>query len=163
MPNQTHVKVKVYQGEARRTADNLLLGEFEVSGIPQGPAGQEIEVRFTYDLNGVLEVEATIVATGIKATFVVTRHARDLSEKQLKQAVEHMQALKLHPREETQDRYLLRRADRLYRELTDEHRKLLESLISGFEEALEMQDPAAIESNRSALESFVERFDQGDL
>ena len=62
-------------------------------------------------LNGVLEVEATIVATGIKATFVVTRHARDLSEKQLKQAVEHMQALKLHPREETQNRYLLRRAN----------------------------------------------------
>lgn len=163
LPNQTQVKVKVYQGEARRTADNLLLGEFEVGGIPPGPAGQEIEVRFTYDLNGVLEVEATIVATGDKATFVVTRHARDLSEQQLKRAVANMQTLKLHPREDTENRYLLRRADRLYRELASEHRQLLESLISGFEEAMELQDPAAIENNRSVLADFVEQFDQGDL
>lgn len=161
--NQTQVKLRVYQGEARRTADNLLLGEFEVNGIPPGPPGQEIEVRFTYDLNGVLEVEATIVATGKKASFVVTRHARDLSEKQLKQAVADMQAVKVHPREETQNRYLLRRADRLYRELTNEYRTLLEALISGFEEALELQDPAAIENNRTALAAFVEQFDESGL
>lgn len=163
VPNQTQVKLKVFQGEARRTDDNLLLGEFEVNGIPPGPAGQEIQVRFTYDLNGVLEVEATIVASGTKAAFVVTRHARDLSEKQLTKAVEKMQDLKTHPREETQNRYLLRRADRLYRELTDDHRMLLESLISGFEEALEMQDPAAIESNHAALQAFVEQFDDSGL
>lgn len=162
-PNQTQVKLKVYQGEARRTADNLLLGEFEVNGIPAGPAGQEIEVRFTYDLNGVLEVEATITATGDTATFVVTRHARDLSEMQLTQAVDKMQALKLHPREDTENRYLLRRADRLYRELANEHRQMLEQLISGFEEALELQDPAAIETHRLSLTSFVEAFDQSDL
>ncbi len=112
LPNQTQVKVKVYQGEARHTADNLLLGEFLVEGIPLGPAGQEIEVRFTSDLNGILEVEATIIATGDKATFVVTRHARDLSDQQLNHAVANMQALKLHPREDTENRNLLRRADR---------------------------------------------------
>src|SRR5262249_49504879 len=56
--NQTEVKIQIYQGEGRRTEDNLLLGEFTVSGIPRGPAGQSVSVRFTYDLNGVLEVEA---------------------------------------------------------------------------------------------------------
>jgi molecular chaperone HscC len=61
--DQTAIQIKVYQGESRKVADNLLLGELEVSGVPRGPAGAEIEIRFTYDLNGVLEVEATTVAT----------------------------------------------------------------------------------------------------
>jgi molecular chaperone HscC len=50
-PNQTEMEIKVYQGEARRVEDNLFLGELAVSGIPRGPAGQEIDLRFTYDLN----------------------------------------------------------------------------------------------------------------
>ena len=58
------IKVRVYQGESRGgPTENLLLGEFEVRGIPPGPAGQAVDIRFTYDLNGVLEVEATVVAT----------------------------------------------------------------------------------------------------
>src|SRR5262249_32816784 len=55
-PNQTEVTVEIYQGESRRVEDNLLLGQFTVKGIPRGPAGQPVDIRFTYDLNGVLEV-----------------------------------------------------------------------------------------------------------
>jgi molecular chaperone HscC len=50
-PNQTKVTVRVYQGENRRVENNLPLGEFDVDGIPRGPAGQSVDVRFTYDLN----------------------------------------------------------------------------------------------------------------
>ena len=82
-PNQTKIRVKVYQGENRRVDDNLLLGEFDVEGIPRRPAGQEVDVRFTYDLNGVLEVEATIVETKHKVTHVITRHARGMSAEQI--------------------------------------------------------------------------------
>jgi molecular chaperone HscC len=77
--NQTEVTVRVYQGEGRKVESNLFLGEFDVSGIPRGPAGQEIDIRFTYDLNGVLEVEATIVATQRKVSHAITRHARGMS------------------------------------------------------------------------------------
>ena len=66
-PNQTRLSIRVYQGENRRVENNLLLGEFEVMNVPSGPAGQEVDVRFTYDLNGVLEVEATIVETQLKS------------------------------------------------------------------------------------------------
>ncbi len=44
-PNQTVVRVKIYQGEGRRVEDNLFLGEFEVKGIPPGPVGQPVDVR----------------------------------------------------------------------------------------------------------------------
>jgi molecular chaperone HscC len=139
---------------------NLLLGKLEVSGIPRGPAGQEIEVRFTYDLNGVLEVEATVVATKKSVSTVITRHARgNLTADQIRDAVRDMAKLKTHPREEAANRFLLRRAERLYQELGTDDRDRLSHLLDGFESALGMQDEAAIESNRQALELFLSRFD----
>ncbi len=126
--NQTEVRVQIFQGESRLVANNLLLGEFTVDGIPMGPPGQEIDIRFTYDLNGVLEVEATVVETQRKLSHIVARYAQGLTEKQIAQAVEAMQDLKTHPREEAGNRLLLRRADRIYQELPFMDRRLLGAL-----------------------------------
>src|SRR5262249_43797971 len=43
-PNQTELVIKVYQGENRRVEGNLFLGEFRVTGVPRGPAGQPVDV-----------------------------------------------------------------------------------------------------------------------
>jgi molecular chaperone HscC len=161
VPNQTTIQVKIYQGEGRRVEDNLFLGEFEVAGIPRGPAGQDVDVRFTYDLNGVLEVEASIVATKKKVSHIVTRHTRGLSAEQIQHAVKDMDKLKTHPREEAVNRFLIKRAERTYAELSHEGREFLSQLLDGFEGALNLQDAAAIESNRAALEQFLDRHDAG--
>ncbi|SFI40017.1 Hsp70 family protein [Planctomicrobium piriforme] len=160
---QTSVKVRVYQGESRKVAENTLLGEFEVTGIPRGPAGQAIDIRFTYDINGVLEAEATIVETKKKATHVFQRKSGNLSQKQLAEAVERMQALKMHPREETANRYLLQRAERLYAELPIRERDALDQLLRAFEDVLDLNDKEGIESLREMLQGFLAQFDdQGE-
>lgn len=161
-PNQTEVRIRVYQGESRRVGDNLLLGEFSVKGIPRGPAGQEVDVRFTYDLNGVLEVEATVVKTGRSSSIVITKHARGMSERQIEQAIEEMQAIKRHPREETENRFLMKRAERVYKELPLIEREMLANILDGFEESLDLQETEAIEEFRSQLELFLSRFDDTD-
>jgi molecular chaperone HscC len=160
-PNQTEVAVSVYQGESRKVAGNLLLGEFTVKGVPRGPAGQAVDVRFTYDLNGVLEVEATVVETHEKVTHVITRHARGLSQEQVARAVQEMQKLKTHPREESANRFLILRAERVYQELPLEEREVLGELLHGLETALEMQEPDAIGRHREALQRFLDRYDTG--
>lgn len=160
--NQTEVNVKIYQGEGRRVENNLFLGEFLVKGIPRGPAGQEIDIRFTYDLNGVLEVEAVVVETRAKFTHVVTRYARGLSQGQIAQAIHEMSKFKTHPREEAVNRFLMRRAERIYQELSIEERHLLSDLMDGFEAALETQEADAIERNRNALQQFLDR-QEGDF
>jgi molecular chaperone HscC len=160
-PNQTTIQVKIYQGEGRRVEDNLFLGEFEVSGIPRGPAGQEVDVRFTYDLNGVLEVEASIVATKKKVSHVITRHTRGLSAEQIQRALKDMEKLKTHPREEAVNRFLIKRAERAYQELSQEGREALGQLLDGFEAALNLQEAEAIERHRTALEQFLDRHDTG--
>lgn len=158
-PNQTTISIKVYQGESRKTQENLLLGEFDVAGIPPGPKGQEVAIRFTYDLNGVIEVEATIVATKKTVSHIIARHAKGLSEAAIRKAVRDMEKLKTHPRDEEKNHYLLSRAERLFKELAADPRRHLGALIDGFEAALESREPDAIGRHREALEYFVAEFD----
>ncbi len=158
-PNQTTIEVTVYQGESRLVKDNLKISSFSVSGIPPGPAGQEIDIRFTYDLNGVLEVEATIVATGKKISHVVTHYAKNLSPSEIKKAINDMQGLKLHPRDDAINQFVIRRAERLFVELPVRERNVLGSLIDGFEGAMQLQDEQAINSCREALQEFMDMLD----
>jgi molecular chaperone HscC len=158
-PNQAVINVRVYQGESRRVDDNLLLGEFEVRGIPPGPAGQPVDVRFTYDLNGVLEVEATVVATRHKVSHVIARHAQGMTEAQIRAAVAAMEGLKSHPRDDEVNRFLLLRAERVFKELPAELRDALGLLLDGFEASLERQDAAVIARHREELERFLSLYD----
>ena len=157
--NQTEVRVRVYQGESRKVNDNLLLGEFTVKGIPRGPSGQEIDVRFTYDLNGVLEVEATVVETQKKSSIVITKHARGMSEDQVQKALHEMEQLKTHPREESVNRFLLKRAERIYKELPLMDREALADMMDGFETAMDMQEEEVISRFREELEMFLSRYE----
>jgi len=157
--NQNTVRVAVFQGEARKVEGNLRLGEFEVPGIPLGPPGQGVDVRFTYDLNGVLEVEATIVATGKKVAKVITRHAKQMTPEQIKQAIVDLAKFKIHPREDEVNRFLLLRAERLFQELGMYERDQLSQLLDTFEAALNAQDPATIAQGRAMLDSFLQHYD----
>src|ERR687884_383695 len=69
---QTHVHVKVYQGEREVAAANKLLGDFQLSGIPPAPRGvPQIEVTFDIDANGILSVSAKDLGTGVEQTVKV--------------------------------------------------------------------------------------------
>ncbi len=69
---QTDVDVVVYQGESDVASSNHLIGDFRLSGIPSKRQGEEpLLVSFTYNLNGILEVKATIQSTGKDASIEI--------------------------------------------------------------------------------------------
>ncbi|HZK57519.1 MAG TPA: Hsp70 family protein [Clostridia bacterium] len=69
---QTKVSIEIYQGEHEWVENNYKLGEFLLEGIPPNHAGEEIiEVKFRYNLNGILEVQAECVSTGKDMTITV--------------------------------------------------------------------------------------------
>lgn len=73
MDNQTEVLVSVYEGESRYVSDNTLIGEFILSEIPKADIGKEkIDITFTYDLNGILNVSAEILSTGDEISKVMS-------------------------------------------------------------------------------------------
>lgn len=79
---QTKAIIEVYQGESRIASSNHFLGRFIVQGIPARPAQEEeIEVEFSYNMNGMLEVKALIVSTGKEASVEINM----LEEKDAKQ------------------------------------------------------------------------------
>lgn len=81
--NQTSVTVKVYQGEREIAAKNKLLGEFVLSGIPAAPRGiPQIEVSFSIDQNGIVNVLARDRATG-KESNITIQSSSGLSESEI--------------------------------------------------------------------------------
>lgn len=88
--NQTTVTIRVFQGEREMVADNKLLGQFDLSGIPPAPRGvPQIEVTFDIDANGIVHVNAKDKATGKDHTVTIQSSgglSKDDIDKMLKQA-----------------------------------------------------------------------------
>ena len=63
--NQKSMTIEVYQGDATLKSENTKIGEFKIEGIPEASAGdEEVEVAFTYNIDGILEVTAEIISSG---------------------------------------------------------------------------------------------------
>ncbi len=90
--NQTAVTIKVYQGEREMAADNKLLGQFDLVGIPPAPRGvPQIEVTFDIDANGIVSVSARDKATG-KEQQIRIQASGGLSEQDIQRMVKEAEA-----------------------------------------------------------------------
>jgi molecular chaperone DnaK len=70
--NQTQVGIKVFQGEREMAADNKLLGQFDLVGVPPAPRGvPQIEVTFDIDANGIMNITAKDKGTGREQSIVI--------------------------------------------------------------------------------------------
>lgn len=166
-PMQDQVELEVYQGEHRLVKHNHLLGKLMVKGLrhePQQVRPGEIEVRFTYDMNGVLEVDVTVLATGARHTLLIESRPGQLSAKELAEIRARLAPLKIHPRDLLPNRARLERGQRLYAELSGATRAHLEHLLTIFEEALESQDHRRIAQDAAILDQFLGTFfhDEGE-
>ena len=159
---QTKMELGIYEGESRRVEDNRKIGKLVVKGIPKGPVGEEVAVRFTYDLNGILEVEARVVATGKTFSKVFSRSGTGLSEGELERAAKRIAKLKADPSQKPRNRDLLLRAEMLWRELPAEEREILDHAITSFEESIENRNPAEIKKAYDFLKAYCERLDEGE-
>jgi molecular chaperone DnaK len=90
--NQTAVSIRVFQGEREMAANNKLLGQFDLVGIPTAPRGMpQIEVTFDIDANGIVHVAAKDLGTGKEQSIKITASS-GLSENEIKQMVKDAEA-----------------------------------------------------------------------
>src|SRR5512145_1628059 len=90
--NQSAVSIRVFQGEREMAADNKLLGQFDLVGIPIAPRGvPQIEVTFDIDANGIVHVAAKDLGTGKEQSIRITASS-GLSEEEIKQMVKDAEA-----------------------------------------------------------------------
>merc|ERR1719225_2478863 len=92
--NQTQVGIKVFQGEREMAADNKLLGQFDLVGLPPAPRGvPQIEVSFDIDANGSVNVSAVDKSIGKKQSVTV-RTSGGLSDKEIERMVQEAEEMR---------------------------------------------------------------------
>jgi molecular chaperone HscC len=147
---QKVVELRIYQGESRLVADNIRLGALKVD-VPAAKAGEiDLDVRFSYDINGLLEVDVHVPRTGERRELLIvdedTAAADDFEQRRAELA-----ALKQHPREADANRAALARAERCYEDFLGDKRQYVGKLTADFEALLDRQDPREIEHGRKTL------------
>ncbi|WP_339164760.1 molecular chaperone HscC [Siminovitchia sp. FSL W7-1587] len=155
--DQTRITVDVYQGESRRVENNIKLGELNIK-VPPAPAGEQmIDVRYTYDINGILEVEVISVSTGEKKRTIIEQNAGNMTKEQIEARLLELKDIKIHPRDRTENRLLIAKGERLYEETLGEVRDAIALFIQQFESVLQTQDDQKI---KMAAEQFKERLEE---
>jgi molecular chaperone HscC len=150
-PQQKTLRLGVYQGESRMVRDNILLGELNVPMQPGAGHADGVDLRFTYDVNGLLEVEATVVASGQVQRLVIESGDSHLSPAEIADRLAALSQLKIHPRDTLDNRTLLARAERLYEQLLGDMRDHVGAMILRFEQVLASQDPRLIARDADAF------------
>jgi molecular chaperone HscC len=157
--DQRKVEVDVYQGESPKATDNIRLGELVIP-VPPKPAGEvSIDVRFTYDINGLLEIETAVVGTNETRRLVIEDNPGVLSREEIDARFKTLADLKIHPRDREENRALMARAERLYEEHLGNAREEVGRRISEFRQVLETQDIDAANGFRVGFAEWLEQFE----
>lgn len=155
--NQKEIEVNVFQGESRLVKNNVFLGSLSLQ-VPKAPKGQSsIIVRFSYDMNGLLEVDVTVSQTGENHHKSILSSGESISDKELLASRNRLAKLKFHPRNSEGNRLLLSRSDRMYETSLGERRDYIMLIISQFTATLDSQKSREI--TLAALQ-FKERLDE---
>jgi molecular chaperone HscC len=159
--NQRRMAIRVFQGESRLVKDNVLLGELQVALLP-APAGKEkVDIRFTYDTSGLLEVETTSLGTGRRETLLIEGNPGVLQPDEIVRRLAALAKLKVHPRDDAANQAVIARAARLYEERLGDTRAVIGEAISALTVALERQNPDEIVQARQKLSELVDELDRG--
>src|ERR1700742_1601330 len=145
--NQNAVTIRVFQGEREMAADNKVLGQFDLMGIPPSPRGMpQIEVTFDIDANGIVNVSAKDKATG-KEQQIRIQASGGLSEGDLEKMVKDAEA---HAEEDKKKRELIdaRNQGEALVHSTDKHLKAFGDKVSPTEKA---EIEGALEGLKTAL------------
>lgn len=157
--DQRVVRIEVRQGEHMRASENLLLDEITIN-IPPLPRGRVgFIVRYSYDINGIFDVDI------MNPNFAVDVHRKmgdtgGLSEEEVSERQKSLNALKIHPRDAEENRYLIARALRLYEECNPAQRVALERELALFDAALDTQDPRVVNKSYIRFLAVLSRLEQ---
>jgi molecular chaperone DnaK len=162
--NQTAVTIRVFQGDREMAADNRLLGQFNLEGLPPSPRGiPQIEVKFDIDANGILNVSAKDLGTG-KEQSVRIEQSSGLNEEEINKMRKDAE---LHAEEDKKKRQLAElrnqadsmcyQVEKLIKEQAD---KLKETDRAPLEAAIHKAREAAKGENVDAIKSAVAELEQ---
>lgn len=154
-PRQEKIRIAVYQGERPWVRDNILIDAFDVTLMPTEHM-QQLDVRFSYDINGLLEVDVTLLETGTRYSHSIDRSPTGLDEQARKNSHDRLAALKVHPRDALPNRTLLARLERAWMQSLGTERERIAEWLHSFTTVLGGQQSSEIASHRAQLNSALD-------
>ena len=149
--NQNAVTIRVFQGEREMAADNKVLGQFDLMGIPQAPRGvPQIEVTFDIDANGIVNVGAKDKATG-KEQAIRIQASGGLSEDEIDKMVKEAES------HASEDKALKEKVE--LRNQADSLIYATEKNLNEYGDKIEEADKAQVETDIAALREVMENDD----
>jgi molecular chaperone DnaK len=160
--NQTAVTIRVFQGEREMAADNKLLGQFDLVGLPPAPRGvPQVEVTFDIDANGIVNVTAKDKATN-KEQQIRIQASGGLSEADINKMVKEAEAHAAEDKKRKESAEAKNHADALVHsteKALGEHgskieagdRTAIENALASLKEAIKTDDPDDIKAKTETL------------
>ncbi len=159
-PQQDHIEVTVYQGEAPDVKSNVKLGRLKVD-LPRAKSGEHesVSVRFTYDVSGLLDVDVTTLQDDKTSNLLIKNLAGDMSASQIEATRKKLAKLKTHPRDEEINVLMRARIEQCFAMARLDQRAEFSDLLAQFDAVLAAQDPSDIEHFRDEVTPLLDRFE----
>merc|ERR1719348_1843300 len=148
---QTQVEIKIFQGEREMAADNKLLGNFQLGGIPPAPRGvPQIEVTFDIDANGIVNVGARDKGTG-KEMSVTVQSSGGLSKDQIENMLKDAEK---YAEEDKKRKELIEERNRADQTIHD-----IESKLNEYKDQLDADEVKTLQDDAARLKEEMQRDD----
>lgn len=161
--NQTQVVIGIYQGEAFYCNDNLKLGAIEMDIQPAPKGRTHLKVCFTYDINGILEVEvADCTVPGVermKRKVLASENLR-LSEAEIERRLEELRTYKLMPHGGIKVKMVLARGERLYSQMIGARRQQVAMMLQRIQRTVAEGDNQAINGCLREAQTLFDRLEE---
>lgn len=160
---QTQILLPIYQGEAPFVKDNIKLGQLTVD-IPKNKEEREaVDVRFTYDTSGVLEVLTKVESTGKTRRLIIEGNPGAMSKEEIEDRLKKLERLKIHPRDKQENTAFMARLALAYENSLGDLRLYIGQLIKTFEAALITQDDREISEARREIGEYLKEIEGKDV
>ena len=120
------------------------------------------DVRFTYDLNGILDVEVTVLSTGQVFSKIILQDSINLSEEEIAKKKAELEKYKINVQETEVYRYLVERADRLYSMILGVERENLMERTRFFEQEVAKASLPHLPKLYDEFSAYLDRLERGD-
>ena len=144
-PDQQTVTVNIYQGESPRVEDNVHLGTLTVPLPTRRGQLEDIDIRYTFDVSSILEVEVTVLSTGETFRTVIQGQAQPMSDAEVEERLAKLADLKIHPAQQARNVLVAERLKAAHAFHLGEDREAIRNQIDVFDMAIAKQDPQMID------------------
>jgi len=152
---QKLIRIAIYQGESPHIDNNIFVDAFEVPLVPTGEV-RALDVRFSYDINGLLEVDVQLKGSNEKFSKVIDHSPAGLSPQQQQQSQQRLLALKIHPRDSLPNRTLLARLEKAWAQSLGDQRSQIGYWLGEFENILLSQQDPLIDPLRIQISAYLD-------